>query len=581
MKNLASIQVRSILETLQLIQEHGASVARFGDGEVDMMTGSSIPYQDYDPDLAQALLEILQTPSTSNFLVCLPDVFQNLERYNRNATHFWNQHFARYQDFYREYCHSPWYGSTFISRPYIDLVDKSQAARFFEALKDVWKGRDLLIVEGETSRSGVGNDLFADAQSIERVICPSRNAFAYYEEILHTVRQKAGNRLILLMLGPTAKVLARDLNKAGYQAIDLGHIDSEYEWFQMGATHKVKLPHKHTAEFNYDEEIDLEHDVEYAHQIVARVGVEEEVTVITEADNIEAMGLISIIVPVYNVAPYLHRCLDSIVKQTYSHFEVLLINDGSTDGSAAICQEYVDKDSRIRLVHQENRGPSAARNLGISLAKGEYVTFIDSDDFVEATYLELLHKALVTNHSDISVCNFTSFNEERQAFLFSITSEMYFEKTYSVQEWLRQENQGRHNLHLVFTFSPMKLFKRSLWEGIAYPLGRLREDDATIYKTYLKAKRITFINQPLYYYSQSPTGLSRNVMREDIVSMVSIAEERIALLLALGYDVTEHLDSYIKRLKKCRDDALSSGQIEVYQHLQNKLDLIDNHQKEV
>lgn len=573
MSDLSFIQVHPILESLAFIQKHGSSVARFGDGEVDIMTGSSIPYQDYDPNLAQALLEIIETPSRDDFLVCLPDVFQHLERYNSNAVQFWEKHFARYDDFYREHCRSPWYGSTFISRPYIDLVEKGQAAASFAALKELWKGRDLLIVEGETSRSGVGNDLFTEAKSIQRIICPSRNAFSQYESILEAIRSRADGCLVLLMLGPTAKVLARDLYAEGHQAIDLGHIDSEYEWFRMGATHKVKLNHKHTAEFNYDEGITFEDDADYASQIVARIGLEEEEVKLEE-------GLISIVVPVYNVSNYLRRCLDSILKQTYSKFEIILVNDGSTDGSAAICQEYLEKDSRIRLVHQENQGPSAARNLGISLATGEYLIFIDSDDFVEDVYLENLHQTLVKNDADISICNFTSFDEERKAFLFSISAQMYFEKTYSVQEWLRQESTGANNFHLVFTFSPMKLFKRSLWEGIRYPIGRLREDDATIYKTYLKAQRIAFINQPLYYYSQSPTGLSRSIMQEDITSMISIAEERLALLVALGYDVTEHLESYQKRLEKCQADALNSGQIELYQQISSKLDLLQYHRKE-
>ncbi|WP_303979043.1 SP_1767 family glycosyltransferase [Streptococcus danieliae] len=577
MSDLGFIQVRPILESLAYIQERGASVARFGDGEVELMMGSSIPYQDYDPALAQALLEIVETPSRADFLVCLPDVFQKLERYNSNAQLFWQQHFARYQAFYQEHCRSPWYGSTFISRPYIDLVDKGQAAVSFQALKALWQGRDILLVEGETSRSGVGNDLFAGAGSLERLVCPSRNAFAHYDAILEAVRSRAEDRLILVMLGPTAKVLVRDLHAAGYQALDLGHIDSEYEWFQMGATHKVKLEHKHTAEFNYDEGLRLAADRDYERQVVARIGLEEEEVTFEEKGNSD---LISIVVPVYNVSGYLRRCLDSILKQTYGQFEVILVNDGSTDGSGLICQDYATKDSRIRLVHQENQGPSAARNLGLQLAQGEYVTFVDADDFLEATYLEVLYRGLVENDADISICNFTSFNEERQSFLFSITQEMFFEQTYSVQEWLQKESSGANNFHLVFTFSPMKLFKRSLWEGIAYPLGRLREDDATIYKLYLKAKRIHFSNQPLYYYSQSPAGLSRNQMQADTASMIAIAEERLALLVALGYDVTEHLESYHKRLEKCQVDALQSGQIELYQQITSKLDLLQHHRKE-
>ena len=148
------------------------------------------------------------------------------------------------------------------------MQDKSESAGYFEHLKQLWKGRDLLLVEGCTSRVGVGNDLFAEANSIKRIICPSKDAWSQYGEILESIMKYAEDRLILIMLGPTAKVLAYELSMRGYQAIDLGHIDSEYEWFQMGATHKVKLPNKHTAEHNYDENIVFEEDSEYKSQIV-------------------------------------------------------------------------------------------------------------------------------------------------------------------------------------------------------------------------------------------------------------------------------------------------------------------------
>lgn len=289
------------------------------------------------------------------------------------------------------------------------------------------------------------------------------------------------------------------------------------------------------------------------------------------------MNLITIIVPVYNVEKYLKRCIDSILAQTYSHFELLLINDGSTDTSALICQEYVQQDERVHLIHQENAGPSAARNTGIASAKGDYVTFIDSDDFVESDYLETLIEAALKNQSDIAISNFNSFNEERQSYLFSITSDMYFEKTYSVEEWLSLENSPRYNLFLTFTFSPFKLFKKELFEGVYFPVGRLREDDATIYKLYLKANHITFINRGTYYYSQRGDGLSRGSMLKDIEGMILNMEERLALLTTLGYDTTEQVKAYIKRLEKCQTDALRAGQMALYHQLSTKLDLIQNH----
>lgn len=576
MKALSEITVRPILDSLDFIDKHKSSVARFGDGEIEIMSGRGIPYQEYNEELAKALLDILKTPSHPEFLVCLPDVFSNIERYNHNAQYFWKKHFEHFEPFYLENCCSPWYGSTFISRPYIDLEDKSGAVASFAGLNKLWANRDILIVEGETSRSGVGNDLFATSKSLSRIICPSKNAFSQYDVILEEILKYCDDRLILLMLGPTAKVLARDLSQRGHQAIDLGHIDSEYEWYKMGATHKVKLSHKHTAEFNYDENIDFVEDAAYNQQILARVGIEAK----KEREEMSQTEVISVIVPVYNVEPYLKRCLESLRNQTYQDIELLLINDGSTDASSEICQEYAEKDKRIRVIHQENAGPSAARNRGIELARGRYITFVDSDDFVELDYLEKLHQTLVKNEADISICNFNSYNEDRRSYLFSITPAMYFEKVYSVEEWLNQENTAKNNLYLTFTFSPMKLFKKELFDGVFFPVGRLREDDATIYKLYLKANKIAFINQGSYFYSQRSEGLSRQTMLKDIETMISNAEERIALLVAMGYDVSHHIDSYKKRLAKCKVDALRAGQIHLYNQICAKLDLIQHYPKE-
>ena len=150
-------------------------------------------------------------------------------------------------------------------------MDKSQSFSQFEKLKHIWKDEDILIVEGVTSRSGVGNDLFDGASSIKRIICPSQNAFSRIEEIQEAVLQYAENRLILCMLGPTAKILSYNLFKKGYRGLDIGHIDSEYEWMKMGAKTKVKFSHKHTAEHNFDQDIEFIEDETYNNQIVARI----------------------------------------------------------------------------------------------------------------------------------------------------------------------------------------------------------------------------------------------------------------------------------------------------------------------
>lgn len=266
------ISVLSIDQSLDYLLEKGASVVRFGDGEMDLIAGRSIVYQDFDPELSARLREMMSMESDEHLMICLPDVFTGLERYSIDAQNFWSlNHLPHFLEKYKNICRAPWYGSTFISRPYIDLEDKTPSAGYFAKLKQLWQDKDLLIVEGLTSRSGVGNDLFDGAKSIKRIICPSRNAYSKLEAIKQAVREQADNRLILTMLGPTAKVLVYDLVQEGYRALDIGHIDSEYEWFQMGVSHKVKLSHKHTAEHNFDQDIEFRDDQAYDSQIVANL----------------------------------------------------------------------------------------------------------------------------------------------------------------------------------------------------------------------------------------------------------------------------------------------------------------------
>ncbi len=262
------IRVKPILQSLHYILENSCSVARFGDGEMDIIAGHSIPYQDYDPQLASELSHILSLESNERLMVCLSDVFENRERYTEDCSSFWEGHLQYYQDYYRQICKAPWYGSTFISRPYMDLADKSVSANYFRNLKKIWKGRDILIVEGKTSRSGVGNDLFQEAKSIQRIICPSKNAYAQIEDIISAIQTYGQDKLVLLMLGPTAKVIAYRLSTTTMQCVDIGHIDSEYEWFTMQAQSKIKLQHKHTAEHNFDQDIILTADRDYLQQIV-------------------------------------------------------------------------------------------------------------------------------------------------------------------------------------------------------------------------------------------------------------------------------------------------------------------------
>lgn len=271
-EELFDISVMSIDETLDKLLKTEKSLIRFGDGEFNIMNGYSIAFQEHNEELARGMKEILLTANQEEMLLCMPEVFQAFKGefpLDYNSETFWKKELDRYADFFKEYCQSKIYGSAFISRPYIYSKDRTRAFDQFEKMKQLFEGKDLLIVEGTTSRSGVGNDLFDKANSIKRIICPSHNAFSKIKEIREKILEHSEGRLILLMLGPTAKVLAYQLTQQGYRALDLGHIDSEYEWMQMKAETKVQLKHKHTAEFNFDQDIEFIDDEGYNRQIVA------------------------------------------------------------------------------------------------------------------------------------------------------------------------------------------------------------------------------------------------------------------------------------------------------------------------
>lgn len=249
-KKSPKVEVRSIEETIRYIIDNKASMSRFGDGEfLWMIDGNQNSFQEQSEELKERLLEIVKS-DIPNHIVCLSDAFGKLNQYN----HFCNRFWARFMVIYRK----RWtellkpgkvYYNTNTTRLYMDYKDKSNCKKNFELMKKIWEGRDIVIVEGRYSRLGVGNDLFDKAKGIQRILGPERNAFSYYDELLNAVQNKVGkDKLVLIALGPTATVLAYDLAKLGYQALDVGHIDIEYEWMNMGATEKVPIPSKYVNE---------------------------------------------------------------------------------------------------------------------------------------------------------------------------------------------------------------------------------------------------------------------------------------------------------------------------------------------
>lgn len=255
--------------TLDYIDQHHCSVARLGDGEISLLNGASQVFQEDQPDLRQRLDEIVKQGSNEHLLVCLSDTFHDIDRYTPRTQDWWKGHINTFRDYYQDLGQQQnFYGNTMVTRPYIDLQDRTTAVEIFQRIKRWWNQRDLLIVEGIYTRSGVDNDLYQNASSVQRILCPPKNAWSKHKEIEKAIKQYGQGKLVLVMLGMAATVIAADLADWG-QVIDLGHLDSEYEWYKMGATKRVPIIGKHTAEMNYDQGVPKQlDDPQYHSQIV-------------------------------------------------------------------------------------------------------------------------------------------------------------------------------------------------------------------------------------------------------------------------------------------------------------------------
>lgn len=263
--------VMSLQSTISHIVATRCSVARFGDGEIKLCSNIDLGFQKAAPSLCSALRTVLAN-GNEGLLVCVPGVFGNLDCYMKHERNHWTKHLSYYRLIWYKYMNrSSKYGEAFISRFYMPYKDKSVAARSVKLWKQVWNNRDLLIVEGEKSRLGVGNDLFDNARTIKRILAPNKDAYSYYSHLFSETLKYDTTHLVLLALGPTATVLTSDLCKHGYQAIDIGHIDIEYEWMLMGAEHKVPVMNKFVNEAGGGIGVGEFDDEKYLSEIVCRV----------------------------------------------------------------------------------------------------------------------------------------------------------------------------------------------------------------------------------------------------------------------------------------------------------------------
>lgn len=242
--------------------------------------------------------------------------------------------------------------------------------------------------------------------------------------------------------------------------------------------------------------------------------------------------LISVIVPVYRVEKYLERCVKSILSQTYKNLEVILVDDGSPDQCPAICDACAEKDARVKVIHQENKGLSGARNAGIDAASGEYLAFVDSDDYVSPHFIEELYQLLQDTGCAIGQCRFSYVKgdglvEEGDSAFCIYRGESLMEQLYGPEEKAT-----------CFVVAWNKLYRAELFKktGIRYPEGRIHEDEATTYRLFHEAKKLAFLDRALYGYYTENGGSITSVFSAKRLQWLTAHEERIAFFKKNGYE---------------------------------------------
>ena len=267
--------IRSGKEALKKIIRENKSLCRFGDGEFEIIRGKERPwFQECNKELAMRLLEVLKSDDPQ-ILVAIADNFGNLDKYTEEAAngirHYMTGEKTR-TDITKMLDLHKVYFDAYVTRPYMMYKDKTWAKEIFGLMKQMWKNRKLLIVEGKNSYMGAGNDLLDTASNIRRIICPEKNAFYKYERIFESIcKYVQADEMVLVTLGPTATVLAYDLAKLGIQAIDIGQVDNEYEWYRMKSNKREEIPGKCVAELAYWHTPPMIQNEKYQREIITRI----------------------------------------------------------------------------------------------------------------------------------------------------------------------------------------------------------------------------------------------------------------------------------------------------------------------
>ena len=267
------------------------------------------------------------------------------------------------------------------------------------------------------------------------------------------------------------------------------------------------------------------------------------------------MELVSIIIPVYNVERYLERCVNSVVNQTYSNIEILLIDDGSTDNSGTLADELGTRDERIKVVHQKNGGLSVARNTGLSIAKGNYIYFVDSDDYIDPDMIKTMYELLIKDDADFVCCGVDVVNDQGHVLYYNDDLDQYLKLN---QKEAFYYHVVRENTY-ISTSSCDKLFRKELLLKKPFVPGVLYEDLRNISFYISQSKRVSYLSKPFYKYYQNSTSLTHGKFNPKWYSWIDANEERIETYkkyapeyLPLIYSI--YVDNVLSILYKSRKD---------------------------
>lgn len=215
--------------------------------------------------------------------------------------------------------------------------------------------------------------------------------------------------------------------------------------------------------------------------------------------------MISIIVPVYNVEDYLCECVNSILEQSYTELEIILVDDGSTDLCPAMCDEYAKMDRRVKTIHKQNGGLADARNAGLRIATGEYIGYVDSDDYIHPRMYEWLYESIQESHAEIAICRFQPFSERAEEYHGKMPNQKCFTRDEILDAYINENTE-----QLITPSVWSKLFKRECIEGLSFPVGKLCEDIVYTTKAFYNANKVSYLEAELYYYRQRVGSIMNN-----------------------------------------------------------------------